>query len=147
MDAQVFRSREQFLEDAPKLVKRISAFWNFDQPLELSYKPWTERRSKAQLGLYRTWLRHMADYFTTREHQFTDDDIHDLVRHKFLGYEDKLVGSTEIKGQLKSTANGKIGKTDMSEFMHQIDVWCTELGCYLPYPDENEYTQYKKART
>ena len=147
LNYQVFNDKEHFLREAPKMVKRIGAFWNWDTKLVLTYTPSRDRRTKSQLGLYRIWLRHMADFFSTKGSQFSDDDMHDLCRHKFLGYEDKVVGSTEIPQQLRSTSAGKIGKGDMSEYMHQIEAWCTELGCYLPYPEDNEYTDYRKGRT
>lgn len=143
---QVFTSKEHLLEDGPKFVNRIGAFWNWETKLVLKYEPWTEPRTRSQLGLYRIWLRHMADFFSVRGNLFTDDDMHDLTRHKFLGYEEKTIGSTELKPQLRSTAAGKLGKTEMSEYMHKIEVWCTELGCYLPYPEDNEYTKYRSAR-
>ena len=146
IDYIIFNDKEHLLEDGPKFIKRIGAFWNFSTRLVLRYEPWTEPRSKSQLGLYRIWLRHMADFFSTKGGQYTDDDMHDLCRHKFLGYEDRKIGHTEIRSQLKSTAAGKIGKQEMSEYMHQIETWCTELGCYLPYPEDNEYTKYRKAR-
>lgn len=146
IDYQIFETRESLLEDGPKLIKRIGAFWDFGTKLVIRYEPFTERRSRSQLGLYRTWLRHMADHFSSKSAQFTDDDMHDLCRHRFLGYEDRKIGSTEIVAQLKSTADGKIGKGAMSEYMHKIEVWCTELGCYLPYPEDNEYTAYRRAR-
>jgi hypothetical protein len=147
LDYQVFDSKEHLLTEGPMMLKRIGAFWNFETRLVLRYEPWTEPRSKSQLALYRVWLRHMADHFSGKGQQFSDDDMHDLMRHKFLGYEDRKIGGTEVKQQLKSTAAGKIGKLEMSEFMHKIEVWCTELGCYLPYPEENEYTKYRRART
>ena len=147
LDYQIFNSKEHLLEEGPKMLKRIGAFWNFDTRLVLKYEPWVERRSKSQLALYRVWLRHMADHFSGKAGQFTDDDMHDLCRHKFLGYEDRKIGSTEVKQQLRSTADGKLGKHEMSEYMHKIEVWCTELGCYLPYPEGNEYTKYRSART
>jgi hypothetical protein len=145
-NTQVFTSKEQLLEEGAKMLKRIGAFWNFDTKLEISYKHFEAKRTRSQLGLYRIWLRHMADYFSIKGAQYTDDDMHDLCRHKFLGYEDKVIGQTEITQQLKSTAEGKIGKAEMSEYMHKIEVWCTELGCYLPYPEDNEYTHYRGAR-
>lgn len=144
---QVFNSLEHFQEDAPKMLKRIGAFWNWDTKLVLKYEPYTAPRSRSQLNLYREWLHRMADFFSTRGSQFTDDDMHNMLRHKYLGYETKVIGKTVIKDQLKSTANGKIGKAEMSEYMTKIDIWATELGCYLPHPEDNEYTKYKEART
>ena len=143
---QVFNSKEHFLEEAPKFLNRIPAFWNWENKLVLKWEQWTEPRSRAQLGLYREWLRDMASFFSTADTKFCDDDMHDLMRHKFLGYEDRMIGNTLVKSQLKSTANGKIGKTDMSEYMTKIDIWATEMGCYLPRPGDNEYTKYREAR-
>ena len=88
----------------------------------------------------------MADHFSTKGNQFTDDDMHDLCRHKHLGYETKVIGNTEIRDQLRSTADGHISKADMAEYMHKVDIWATELGCYLPHPEDNEYTKYREAR-
>jgi hypothetical protein len=146
IDYQIFETREALVEDGPKLIKRIGAFWNFETKLVIRYEPFTERRSRSQLALYRVWLRHMADHFSTKGNIYTEDDMHDLCRHKFLGYEDRKIGNTEIQAQLKSTAAGKIGRAEMSEYMHQIEAWCTELGCYLPYPEDNDYSIYRRAR-
>lgn len=147
LNYEIFNDKEHFLERAPKMLDRIGAFWNWEHRLVLKYEIWTEPRSKAQLGLYRVWLQHMAGFFSTKEQKFSDDDMHDLMRHKFLGYEDRKIGNTEVKQQLKSTANGKIGKLEMSEYMTKVDIWATDLGCYLPRPEDNEYTKYREART
>lgn len=144
---QVFQDEDHFKREAPNMLKRIGAFWNWDNKLVLQYDTWREPRSRSQLNLYREWLKAMADFFSTRDNLFTDEDMHDLCRHKFLGYETKRVGKTEIRDQLRSTANGKISKADMSEYMHKVDVWATEMGCYLPHPEDNEYSKYREART
>jgi hypothetical protein len=143
---QVFNDKAHFEENAPKMLGRIGAFWNWQNKMVLKHEVWTEPRSKSQLGLYRMWLTKLADYFSTKDQQFSDDDMHDLMRHKFLGYETKTVGNTVIKDQLKSTANGAIGKTEMSEYMTKLDIWATEMECYLPHPEDNEYSKYREAQ-
>ena len=147
LNYQIFQSKEQLQEEGVKMLNRINAFWNWENKLVLKYERWTEPRSRSQLGLYRVWLQHLADAFSKPDQKFSDDDMHDLMRHKFLGYTDKVVGNTVIRDQLKSTANGAIAKSDMSEYMTQIDVWAQELGVYLPHPEDNEYSKYKEART
>jgi hypothetical protein len=143
----IFHTREQFEEEAPKMVARIASFWDWSHKLVLKYEQWSEPRSRSQLALYRIWLRQMASFFSTKEAKYSDDDMHDLMRHKFLGYEDRRIGNTEIKLQLRSTANGRISKQEMSEYMTKVDIWAAELGCYLPRPEDNEYTKYREART
>lgn len=143
---RIFTSKEHFLAEGPKWLGSINAFWNWDHRLELRYQIAEDPRSKAQLKLYRVWLRHLAEYFSNATRQFSEDDMHDLMRHKFLGYETRVIGETEIVNQLKSTADGKIAKHVMSEFMFQVDQWATEMGCYLPHPEDNEYTKYRQAR-
>ena len=81
----------------------------------------------------------LAESFNSRskEEQWSKDDMHDLMRHKFLGYESKTIGKTELKDILRSTT--KLDKGEMHHYMTQIDVWGTEVGVYLPHPEDSEY--------
>lgn len=146
IDYQVFTSQEHFDRDGPAFLKRISGFWNWDNKLVLQWSVWKEPRTRSQLNLYREWVRRLADHFSGKASQFTEDEMHDICRHQFLGYEDKVIGHTVISNQLKSTADGKISKSDMSEYMTKVDQWAGEMGCLLPRPDDNEYTKYRDAR-
>ena len=62
-------------------------------------------RSLSANALYWTWLDALAKHFSKGGNKFDKDAMHDLMRHKFLGYEDKTVGKTVISQQLKSTAD------------------------------------------
>ena len=145
IDYQVFDSKEKLLEEGPKMLTRISAFWNFDSgPLQLTYSKWTKPRTRSQNSLYWEWLNQMAEHFSTRDNHFSKEDMHDLMRHKFLGYEDKKLGSTEIKNQLKTTT--RLNTAVMAEYMNKIEAWAVDHGCLLPIPDHNEYQRYREAR-
>jgi len=97
-------------------------------------------RSLSQNGLYWMWMATLSESFNKRAKdgsEWSKDDMHDLMRHKFLGYESKTIGMTELKDILRSTA--KLYKGEMHHYMTQIDVWGTEVGVYLPHPEDSEY--------
>jgi hypothetical protein len=100
-------------------------------------------RSLSANALYWTWLDALAKHFSKGGNKFDKDAMHDLMRHKFLGYEDKTVGKTVISQQLKSTAD--LTSSGMCEYMQQIDAWAADCGCLLPRPENNEYAEWAKA--
>lgn len=100
-------------------------------------------RSLSANALYWAWLDALAKHFSRGGNKFDKDAMHDLMRHKFLGYEDKTVGKTVISQQLKSTAD--LTSSGMCEYMQQIDAWAADHGCLLPRPEDNEYAEWAKA--
>lgn len=98
-------------------------------------------RSLSQNGLYWMWMATLAESFNARskDGEWSKDDMHDLMRHKFLGYESKVIGKTELKDILRSTT--KLLKNEMFHYMTQIDVWATEVGVFLPHPDDSEHAK------
>lgn len=112
-----------------------------------------DNRSLNQNALYWMWLGILAAHFTRHGHTKDDgdaldkDDMHDIMRHKFLGYvnESRKIGQTEIEEhKLRSTA--KLDKGDMTHYLTQIDQWATEHGCLLPHPADSEYEQLMQAQ-
>jgi len=114
-----------------------------DGPVRVEVENVKERRSTSANALYWQWLTVMAKHFSRKGQVFTKDDMHDLMRHKFLGYEDKTVGKTVIAQQLKSTAD--LTSSGMCVYMQQIDAWAADHGCLLPRPEDNEYAEWAKA--
>ena len=138
-------SREQITERLTNLGERLGAFWNFDQhPLMVYYEAYKDPRTRSQNNLYWMWLEEMANYYSTREQQYDKEDMHDLMRYKFLGTEDKRLGNTTIPAQLVSTT--KLRKIDMSEYMTKIEAWNTDNGLRVTIPAMNEYSKYREAR-
>ena len=138
--------QEQIAERMENLATRLGAFWNFDQhPLMVYYEAYKDPRTRSQNNLYWMWMEEMANYYSRREQQLDKEDMHDLMRYKFLGTEDKVVGNTKVPAQLRSTA--KLKKLEMSEYMHKIEVWNADNGLRLTIPVDNEYSKYREART
>lgn len=105
-------------------------------------------RSLSQNALYWAWMGELAVSFTNRAKDgsaWTKDDMHDLMRHQFLGYEEKVIGKTELKPTLKSTAD--LDRGEMHYFMEQIDAWGAEHGVMLPHPADSEYMKLMERQT
>tara|TARA_R110000823_G_scaffold203197_1_gene334029 strand:+ start:2207 stop:2671 length:465 start_codon:yes stop_codon:yes gene_type:complete len=109
------------------------------------------KRSTKQNSLYWEWMTVFADYVTCTvdnipdidKQEFSKEDMHDALRHSFLGYDDpKQIGRITLKPQLKSTT--KATKGEMFHYMEQINAYAVGLGCLLPLPEDNEYTKLRK---
>ena len=128
----------------PQMVEFIkSAFPKFSSGRVRVEVKDADSRSTDQNSLYWKWLSVMAETFTKKGHKATKDEMHELMRFKFLGTEDLMVGKTRIEGQLKSTT--KLTKNEMSEYMTKIEAWAIGCGVILPMPEDNEYMVYREA--
>jgi hypothetical protein len=123
-------------------VARIIKSLDFSENWEVEIRPATEKRSINQNDLFWMWMDKLAKYFSKEDKKFTKDDIKDIVSHKFLGYESRLIGNTQIKDQLKSTRD--LDKESFYFFMTQIDEWALGLGCMLPSPEDSQYRKLKE---
>ena len=109
-----------------------------------------DKRSLPQNNLYWEWMTQMALFFggkgatNIKGEKINSEDMHDLMRHNYLGYVEKQVGKTKLAPQLRSTT--ELTKAEMSEYMLKVEVWAAENRCLLPRPEDNEYTQYREAR-
>ena len=138
-------------------VARIEQFLDFSQGdyYLLIYEQASEinLRSLNQNNLYWEWMTQLSKHFTGKQWRdesggvhvmrMTKDDAHDLMRHNFLGYENKTIGRTDLKPMLVSTS--KLRKAEMSEYMHKIDGWAQDHGIFLTYPQGGDYAKYKEA--
>ena len=113
-----------------------------DVPMEVVIREYKAKRSGQSNAMYWEWLTVMAKYFSKKD-VFTKDDMHDLMRHQFLGYETKTIGKTNIGPQLKTTT--VLNVKQMNMYMLQIDLWSAEHGCYLPRPEDSDYARYREA--
>ena len=128
--------------------------WDWSSDMEVQARKWVAKRSLPQNALYWQWMTQLAKHFSGLKMddgdggkirvKFTKDDMHDLMRHRFLGYTDeKTVGSTVIPMQLISTTGLKT--QPMHEYMSKIDAFAADNGCLLPHPADSEYMEYKEA--
>ena len=123
---------EYLIRGLSDLVELFAALKEEKYPFRLIFKS-GKKRSINQNSLYWKWLGIMA----TKYKQDSPEDMHYLMRHKFLGYEEKRIGKTVISNQLKSTT--KLDKGEMFYYMEQINSWSAENSLLLPIPEESEY--------
>ena len=65
---------------------------------------------------------------------YSTEEIHDLMRYKFLRVEDG-----RVPGMYKITSTTKLSKNEFSEYIEEISRWSSEfLGCYIPINGEVE---------
>lgn len=111
-------------------------------------------RSIDQNALMWMWLTDLARHFSAKGMKsdegeaLSKDDMHDIMRHKFLGYETvkRTIGQTVIEEhKLKSTAS--LEKGEMHEYLTKMDQWALEHGCFLPHPEDSEYMKLREAQT
>ena len=117
---------------------------------QISFNIFQQDRSFDQNSAYWMWLTKMAVSFSRRGRPTTKDELHDLMRHKFLGYMPKRKFKSkeplDIPLQLKSTTD--LSKLEMSEYMVKVEAWGIENGC-MPECFAIvcfDYEQYKEAR-
>ena len=113
-------------------------------PIELQVKKFNKRRSVDQNALMWMWFTEIADFFTKGGRAATKDEVHDLMCHKFLGYEDRAVGELTIANQLRGTS--KLDKGEMHHFLTQVEQWAINLGCKVTIPVASEYYELQQAQ-
>ena len=126
----------EFLAIAPGL--------DYSKPLSVEVKPVSKRRSLNQNSLYWMWLKQMADHFSKKAGPYCDEEMHDLMRHLYLGYEDKRIGNTVIGNQLCSTKDLEPGL--MSEYMSKIEAWAVDNGCLVTIPAHSQYAEWIEGK-
>lgn len=132
--------------DTPEKLQQCFNFLKQSLPaggFKITWEPWKDKRSLNANALYWQWLTIMAEHFSRGGQLFTKDDMHDLMRHQFLGYVDRKIGRTEISQQLASTAN--LDTSQMHAYMSKIDAWAADHGCLLPRPEDSTYSEWQRA--
>ena len=98
-------------------------------------------RSISANALYWMWLTEVSNYLTKKGRDASKEDLHDLMRHKFLGYNnEKMVGKTKVERTLKSTR--KLDKSAFCFYLQQVEAWAAELGCLVTSPMDCEYRRF-----
>ena len=117
--------------------------WDFESPLVIKPSKYTNPRSLSQNALLHTWFNAMAKHFSQKV-EVDADQMKLLMKSKFLGTEDVIVGKTVIEGQLKQTS--KLTKGEMNYFMDRVHEWAADHGVNLPIPADSEYMKLMEAQ-
>jgi len=96
-------------------------------------------RSTKQNRLYWEWINLLG-----AETGYTKDEMHAILRDKFLGY-NLVTTKTEVIKELRSTTKLKVG--EMKDYLEQIDIFAAEYGIILPRPEDLYYESmgYKRG--
>ena len=138
----VIRDRQH----APRVIDDLRSWvdqWDFNHALVIKPGKYTNPRSLSQNALVHTWFNTMAKHFSKKV-EVDADQMKLLMKNKFLGTEDVVVGSTVIEGQLKRTS--KLTKGEMTYFMNQVHEWAADHGVNLPIPADSEYMKLMEAQ-
>lgn len=84
-------------------------------------------RSVAQNKLMWLWLGILST-----ETGNTPDDLHEILKVKFLGVETRMIMGTEI-AIAKSTA--KLSTKEFTAYLDRIEVLASSIGIRLPHPE------------
>ena len=122
---------------SPAHKKRVIDFIDslpYDPQWSVECKIHKATRSLEQNNLYWEWLTVIKKHvYETLGEIFTEEDLHDYYRKKFLPVTVKQMGKEEI---VRLTSTTKLNVTKMSEYMTKIDHFCVErLNLLLPTPD------------
>jgi hypothetical protein len=122
----------------------LDALDGYQGEVEITITDYSPVRTISQNNLYWQWLGVMAAKFTTKKNKFDKNEMHDMMRHKFLGYEDRTIGRTTIEHQLRSTKKLKTG--EFFEYMEKVDAWAMDHGVNLPIPGMSQYMMLKEGQ-
>ena len=140
----IVKNPDNLLPALEALGRRILAFWDFaGQPLEIEYKPHVDRRSLSQNAQIHALFEDIATHFTNKGHPLTKEQAKELMKYKFLGTRDMVIGNTVIPNQLVKTSS--LDKGEMSHFINEIINWALDHGVKIRNPHDGEYMQARRS--
>lgn len=113
--------------------------WDWDHAVQLTVKRYVEKRSLSQNALFHVWCREMAEHFKAAN--VTDESMKELLKYKFLGTEDRVIGKTVIPNQVRCTS--KLDRGEMLHFMDAVQSWALDHGVKLSCPQDSEYMRLR----
>jgi hypothetical protein len=113
--------------------------------LDVTIAPHKSKQSRSQQNLFWEWCTALHKHFYKANScsESEKKNMHDILCHKFLGYETKTVGKTDIQSLKTLTWPEPLSTGEMAEFLSKIDAWAVELGVMLPTPADSEYAKYR----
>ena len=130
--------------EIPNIINNLQSWadgWDFTHPLVLKPSKYTNPRSLSQNALLHVWFGTMSEHFSKKV-DTNAEQMKALMKYKFLGTEDVVVGKTIIEGQLRQTS--RLTKGEMTQFMDQIHEWAADHGVNLPIPQDSEYMKLRE---
>ncbi len=124
--------------------------FEFENPVEVTIKPFSNKRSIPQNKTFYMWMSEMSAYCIPRYGKhWTPKFCKDAMKHSFIGYEESVTfdvysGKYIKDRRLKSTT--KLSTGEFFFFMTQIEQYNLSIGCLLTIPNECEYMKLKRKQ-
>lgn len=139
----LIKSKDQVDERLKFLCQWLLTEWDWDSAVQLDVKRFIPRRSLSQNALFHVWCREMADHFSSKGADVTENKMKDLLKYKFLGTEDRVINTTVIPGQIRETSS--LDKGEMMSFMDEVQSWALDHGVKLTCPIDSEYMKLRAS--
>ena len=140
------------IKDKMELKQRIESFhkylatqWDWEHPVAWKVSIYRPRRSMSQNDLFHLWVREAVVFLKEKNpgaKDLTEEDLKELLKFRYLGTEDKTVGTTVIPAQVRKTR--KLDAGEMFDFMEQVHEWALDLGIKLTHPQDSEYMKLQQ---
>lgn len=125
------------------IIKALKT-WDYANPLCVKLSVYSDPRTLSQNNLFHKWCAELSKAFIKKTPSSTPENMKLLLKLKFLGVENVVVGKTVIKDQVKHSS--KLDKGEMCFFLDQIYHWAIDLGVFLSIPEYSEYAKLKRKQ-
>lgn len=109
--------------------------WNFDSHPQVEVRLEAAGHVHDYCSVFWIWMRAMAKSFSERgKDDYTAEQIHDIVCHKFLGYtQSRKIGRTEVQPALRTiTYPEKLKRPEFFNLLREVEHWASDNGVVLP---------------
>ena len=137
------KNKEQLKEKLNFFSEWVLENWDWEKPLTWKAEAYDPKRTLDQNALMHVWMREIAEHFSVKM-PVTSDEIKALMKYKFLGTKDIIVGRTVIANQVVETSSLKKG--EMMRFMDEVYDWATDHGVRLSNPSDSEYMKLRQRQ-
>jgi len=134
--------------DWTALVAKLSG-WDFDKyPRKITIERDSGDPVQDCFAVFWIWMKQLAKKFSTEDKEYTSEEMHDIMCHKFLGYTDRRkIGNTWLEPALVTlTYPDRKSKDRMCVLLSQIDEWALDHGVFLATKKLSDYAKYKEAQ-
>jgi len=142
-DVVTIHSRQDIEQRVKHVLLRINA-WDYETPLAITLKPYTNPRSLSQNALSHKWYRELSESLIMEHTNATEQNMKLLMKRQFLGVEDIRVHGRIITDQVKHTSG--LDKGEMCHYLDQVYNWAWEHNILLTVPENSEYQQLKNRQ-
>jgi hypothetical protein len=136
-------SKQQLQERIKYFAQWLETHWDWQYAVQWKVTRYVPKRSLSQNALFHMWIREMWEVFVEKDPNLTEEQMKKIIKYKFLGLADEVIGKTLIPMQLPSTSDLTTG--EMMFFMDQVQDWAMDHGVMLTCPADSEFMKLKQG--